>query len=150
MTAEGDDVASGGDVIDCGTKLSMRGGGTFPLKMRRACWRRRQHPDAVFVRRAVVEVESSRAKSASQKPYLPSPGAGSQRRGFQRPARPVAGARKRSDWGNYGGSATARSRRGKNPSLIGCVLAWPEVPRTHAMRPARRASVRVDFPFSSH
>jgi hypothetical protein len=37
-------------------------------------------------------------KSASQKPYLPSLGAGSQRRRFWRPARPVLGARERLGW----------------------------------------------------
>jgi hypothetical protein len=62
-------------------------------------------------------------KNASQKPYSPSPGVGLQRRGFRRPAHPVAGARKRSDWSSYSGGAIAR--RGKNPSSIGYVLTWP-------------------------
>jgi hypothetical protein len=70
-----------------------------------------------------VKVGSSRTDSASRKPYLHSPGAGSQRPGFQRPARPVAGARKRSDWSSYSGSTTARI--GKNSSSIRYVLAWP-------------------------
>jgi hypothetical protein len=48
-------------------------------------------------------------KSASQKPYSPSPGAGSQRRRFWRPARPVAGARERPGW-SLSGSSTAVSR----------------------------------------
>jgi hypothetical protein len=54
---------------------------------------------------------------------LPSPNAGSQRRGFRRSARPVAGARKRSDWSSYSGSTIARI--GKNCSSIRYVLAWP-------------------------
>jgi hypothetical protein len=57
----------------------------------------------------VTKFGSSRAKSASQKPYSPYPSAGSQRRRFRRPARPVAGARERSGW-SLGGSNTTVSR----------------------------------------
>jgi len=69
-----------------------------------------------------VKIRSSRTKSASQKPYSPSPGAGSQRRGFRRPARPVVGACRRSNWRSYGGSTT--TRRDKNPNSIRLFLAW--------------------------
>ena len=69
-----------------------------------------------------MKIRSSRTKSASQKPYSPSPGAGSQRRGFRRPARPVVGACRRSNWRSYGGSTT--TRRGKNPNSIRLFLAW--------------------------
>jgi hypothetical protein len=48
-------------------------------------------------------------KSASRKPYSPSPGAGSQRRRFWRPARPVTGARERQGW-SLSGSSAAVSR----------------------------------------
>jgi hypothetical protein len=75
------------------TKSSMRGGGRA-----RRSWRRiRQDvasPD-LDGRRPVVKVGSSHADRASQKPYSPSSGAGSQRRGFRRPALPNVGAR---DW----------------------------------------------------
>jgi hypothetical protein len=55
-----------------------------------------------------MKIGSSRATSASQKPYSPFLGAGSQRQRFQRPTRPVTDARKRSGWRRYGGSAIAR------------------------------------------
>jgi hypothetical protein len=103
------------------SKSSMRGGG----RVRRS-WRRiRQDvaPPDLDGRRPVVKVGSSCADSAFQKPYSPSLGARSQRRGFRRHAHPVTSARKRSDWSSYGGSATAR--RGKNSRLIKFVLAWP-------------------------
>jgi hypothetical protein len=98
------------------SKSSMRGGGRARCSWRRIC-------RDVAPGRPVVKVESSRTDSASQKPYLPSPGAGSQRRGFRRPARLVAGAHKRSDWSSYGDSATAR--RCKNSRSIRYILAWP-------------------------
>jgi hypothetical protein len=52
-----------------------------------------------------VEFGSSRAKNASQKPYLSSPSAGSQRRGFWRPTLPNAGARRCLGWRDYDDSA---------------------------------------------
>jgi hypothetical protein len=85
------------------SKSSMRGGGRARRSWRRI--RRDTTPPDLDGRRPVVNVGSSRADSASQKPYSPSRDAGSQRRGFRRPTRPVAGARKRSDWSSYGGSA---------------------------------------------
>jgi hypothetical protein len=103
------------------SKSSMRGGGRARRSWRRI--RRDVAPPDLDGRRPVVKVGSSRADSVSQKTYSHSPDAGSQRRRFRRPARPVAGARKRSDWSSYGGSATARI--GKNSSSIRYVLAWP-------------------------
>jgi hypothetical protein len=102
------------------SKSSMRGGGRA-----RCSWRRIHQdiaPPNLDGRRPVVKVRSSRTDSASQKPYSPSPGAGSQRLGFWRPTRSVIGARKRSDWSSYGGSA--RARIGKNSSSIRYILAW--------------------------
>jgi hypothetical protein len=93
------------------TMSLMNGGGTFLLKMLRVCWLWRQRPSAAIRKWAVMEVGSSRAKSASRKPYSSSPGAGSKGRGFRRPALQNAGARRRSKWRDYGGSVVAR--RGK-------------------------------------
>jgi hypothetical protein len=112
--ADGD--AAGGD----STRSSISGGGTFLLKMPQTRRWRRRRLDTALWRRATVKVGSSRAKSASQKPYLSSPGAGSQVREFRRSARPVTGARRRLGWINYGSSAT--TRRGKLNSSIGSVL----------------------------
>jgi hypothetical protein len=107
-------------MLKSSSKSSMRGGGRVRRGWR---WIRRDIalPD-LDGRRPVVKVGSSRADSASQKPYSPSPGAESQRQGFQRPTRPVAGPRKRSDWSSYGGSAAARRR--KNSRSIRYVLVW--------------------------
>jgi hypothetical protein len=108
-------------MLKSSSKSSMRSGGRARRGWRRI--RRDVAPPNLDGRRPVVKVGSNHMDSTSQKPYSHSPGAGSQRRGFQRPARPVAGACKRSDWSSYGGSATARI--GKNSSLIRYVLAWP-------------------------
>jgi hypothetical protein len=108
-------------MLKSSSKSSMRGGGRARRSWRRI--RRDVAPPDLDGRRPVVKVGSSRTDSASQKPYSPSPGVGSQRRGFRRPARPIAGARKQSDWKSYGGSATARI--GKNSSSIRLILAWP-------------------------
>jgi hypothetical protein len=53
----------------------------------------------------VTKFGSSRAKSASQKPYSVSLGAGSERRQFWRPARPVVGAHEQSGWSLGDGDA---------------------------------------------
>ena len=93
VTGEDDadgDVAGGG-----GTKSSMCGEGRARSSRRRI--RRDIAPHDLDGRRPVVKVGSSRVTSASQKPYSSSPGAGSQGRGFQRPALPNVGARKRRD-----------------------------------------------------
>jgi hypothetical protein len=108
-------------MLKSSSKSSMRGG-----ERARRSWgriRRDVAPLDLDGRRLVVKVGSSRMDSASQKPYSPSPVVGSQRRGFRKPAHPVAGVRKRSDWSSYGSSATTRI--GNNSSLIGCVFAWP-------------------------
>jgi hypothetical protein len=88
---------------------SMRGGG----RARRSWWRIRWDvaPSDLDRRQPVVKVGSSHVNSASQKPYSPSPGAGSQRRGFRRPTLPNVGAHRRSGWRDYGGSAVARRRK---------------------------------------
>jgi hypothetical protein len=120
--------ADGGDdgtksmslMLKSSSKSSMRGGGRARRSWRRI--RRDVAPPDLDGRRPVVKVRSSHTDSASRKPYSPSPGAGSQRPGFRRPTRSVAGARKRSDWSSYGGSATARI--GKNSSSIRYILAW--------------------------
>jgi hypothetical protein len=108
-------------MLKSSSKSSMRAGG----RARRSWWRIRRDvaPPDLDGRRPVVKVRSRSTDSASQKPYSPSPGVGSQRRGFRRPARPVASGRKRSDWSSYGGSATAR--RDKNSRSIRYVLTWP-------------------------
>jgi hypothetical protein len=108
-------------MLKSSSKSSMRGGGRARRSWRRI--RRNVAPPDLDGRRPVVKVRSSRTDSASPKPYSHSPGAGLQRRGFQRPARSVAGARKRSDWSSYDDSATTRI--GKNSSSIRYVLAWP-------------------------
>jgi hypothetical protein len=65
-TTEGDDVIGGGDaVIDGGMKSSMRGGGTFPLKMRQACWWRRRRLDTTS-----LEDESSWKLGAAAVPKI--------------------------------------------------------------------------------
>jgi hypothetical protein len=107
-------------MLKSSSKSSMRGGGRARRSWRRI--RRDVAPPDLDGRLPVVKVGSSRVDSASQKPYSSSPGAGSQRQGFRRPAHPVAGARKQSDWSSYGGSATAKRR--KNPRSIRYVLAW--------------------------
>jgi hypothetical protein len=108
-------------MLKSSSKSSVRGG-----RRARRSWRRiRQDvasPD-LHGRRPVVKVKSSHTDSASQKPYSSSPGTGSQRRRFWRPAHPVVGARKWSDWSSYDGSTTARI--GKNSSSIRSILAWP-------------------------
>jgi hypothetical protein len=81
--------ADGGDdrtrsMSKSSSKSSMRGGG----RVRRS-WRRIRRDVAssdLDGRQPVVKVGSSRTDSASQKPYSSSPGAGSQRWGFRRPA----------------------------------------------------------------
>jgi hypothetical protein len=93
-------------ILKSSSKSSMRGGGRARHSWRRI--RRDVAPPDLDGRRPVVKVGNSRTDSASQKPYSPSPGAGSQRWEFRRPARPVAGACKRSDWSSYDGSATTR------------------------------------------
>jgi hypothetical protein len=108
-------------MLKSSSKSSMRGGG----RARRSWWRIRRDvvPPNLDGRHPVVKVESSRTDSASQKPYSSSPGAESQKRGFRRPARPVAGVRKWLNWSSYSGSATARI--GKSSSSIRYVLACP-------------------------
>jgi hypothetical protein len=93
-------------MLKSSSKSSVRGGG----RARRSWqWIRRDvAPPDLDRRRPVLKVWSSLTDNAFQKSYSPSLGAGSQRRGFRRPAHPVAGARKWSDWSSYGDSATAR------------------------------------------
>ena len=103
----GDDIAGDGDGGIA--KSSMSSG-----ERDRSSWRRTRRdvaPPDLDGRWPVVKIESSRARSASQKPYSSPPGTGSQGRGFRRPALPIVGARGRSGWRDYDGSATAR--RGK-------------------------------------
>jgi hypothetical protein len=107
-------------MLKLSSKSSIRGGGRARRSWRRI--RRDVAPPNLDERRPVVKVGSSCTDSASQKPYSSSPGVGSQRWGFQRPAHSVAGARKRSDWSSYDGNTTAR--KGKNPSSIRWILAW--------------------------
>jgi hypothetical protein len=58
----------------------------------------------------VRKIGSGREK-CFQKPYSSSPGVGSQRRQFRRPARPLAGARERSGWSlGDGGTAVRRDK----------------------------------------
>jgi hypothetical protein len=94
-TVAGDDVTGDGDAdgdtaSGDGARSSMSGGGRS-----RSSWRRiRQDvasPD-LDGRRPVMKTGSSRAKSASQKPYSSFSSAGLQGRGFWRPALWIAGA----------------------------------------------------------
>ena len=62
-----------------------------------------------------MEVGSSHAKSTFQKPYSSSPGAGSQGQGFQRPALPNVGARRRCDGET---TAAAQQREEENTNLL--------------------------------
>jgi hypothetical protein len=81
----------------------------------RSSWQRIRRdvaPSDLDGKRLVVKIRSSHAKSASQKPYSSSLGAGSQRRGFSRPARPVTGACRRSNWRSY---AAAKRREEAKP-----------------------------------
>jgi hypothetical protein len=71
------------------------------VRRAQSSWRRIRRdiaPPDLDGRRPIVKIRSSRTKSNSQKPYLPSPGAGSQRWRFRRPTCLVDGARKRSCW----------------------------------------------------
>jgi hypothetical protein len=96
-------------MLKSSSKSSMRGGGRARRSWRRIRWD--VAPSDLDRRRLVVKVGSSRADSASQKPYSPSPGAGSQRQGFRRPTLPNTGARRWSGWRDYGSSAVARRRK---------------------------------------
>jgi hypothetical protein len=118
-TTEGDDVIGGGDaVIDGGMKSSMRGGGTFPLKMRQACWWRRRRLDTTS-----LEDEPSWKLGAAALPkilihpllVLDHDGGGFGELLSRSPVH--AGGRDR--------ETTAAARRDKNPSSIRYVLAWP-------------------------
>jgi hypothetical protein len=95
-------------MLKSSSKSSMKGEGRA-----RRSWRIRQDvaPPDLDGRWPVVKVGSSRADSDSQKPYSSSPGAGSQRRGFRRPALLNTGARRRSGWRDYGDGAVARRRK---------------------------------------
>jgi hypothetical protein len=97
-------------MLKSSSKSSMRGGGRARRSWR---WIRRDvAPPNLDGRQPVVKVESSRTDSAE-----------SQKRGFRRPARPVAGVCKWLNWSSYGGSATARI--GKSSSSIRYILACP-------------------------
>ena len=105
LTVAGDDVAGDGDAdgdaaSGDGARSSMSGGGRSRSSWRRI--RRDVAPPDLDGRRLVMKIGSSRAKSAYQKPYSSSSGAGLQGQGFQRHALPITGARKHS-----GGEAMA-------------------------------------------
>jgi len=79
----------------------MSGGEMFPLLIPRAWRQQRRRADAAFGRQAVVEdlgavVQRALSKNLFRllKPYSPSLGLGSQRRGFWTPALPNTGARR--------------------------------------------------------
>jgi hypothetical protein len=103
-------IAEDGDVIgDGGVMLSMSGRWRARSSWRRICWD--VAPPDLDRRRPVVKVGSSHAKSASQKPYLSSSGAGLEGRGFWRLALPNVGARRWSGWRDYGGSIVMRREK---------------------------------------
>jgi hypothetical protein len=95
LIVAGDDVTGDGDAdgdaaSGDGARSSMSSGGRSRSSWR---WIRRDvAPPDLDGRRPVIKTGSSRAKSASQKPYSSSSGVGLQGRGFRRPALRIAGA----------------------------------------------------------
>ena len=117
-TVAGDDVVGDGDAdgdaaSGDGARSSMSGRGRARSSWR---WIRRgvASPD-LDGRQPAVEVGSSRTESVSQKPYLSSPGAGLQGRGFRRPTLPNVDARRHRDGET---TAAAQEREEENTNLL--------------------------------
>jgi hypothetical protein len=99
-------------MLKSSSKSSTRGGGVFLMTTPRALARRSRRSDAPFGRRAVVEALGAVARRTLPKNLIRLlPVQDRKDEGFRRPALPNAGARRRSGWRNYSGSAVAR--RGK-------------------------------------
>jgi hypothetical protein len=116
-----------------GTKSSISDGGRVWSSWQRIRWD--VAPPNFDGKHPVMEVGSSCAKSASQKPYSSSPGAWSQGRGFWRLDLLIAGTRRCSRWRSYDGGTVASVKRALCPTLPqkaerACICGLPFSPHT--------------------